>query len=266
MGLEVDFSNGEKVFVRQVSFSERACGFSWHEEIKVECWWSENQTLEHAMQRLLQTFSTKITPAQSMKLFTAPKAVHRSWTDHFLYLTAVSDACGGSDDLVLEKIVHYADPSARMMMLSQIDIHRMEFLRQVDELCQFAQSTEIEARTKQFGREVLNACYRCGNVGHLKATCPYRKKKVQQEGFSLAIGRRGQTSKSHWILDGGSSRHLVNDLNSSDDLGDFNSECLAAASDGEPLRITKQGSVVITVKALGARKPSGFSMFSTPKT
>ena len=109
------------------------------------------------MQRLRQTFSTKITPAQRMNFFTAPKAVHRSWTDHFLYLKAVSDACGGADNLVLEKIVHYADPSARMMMLSQIDIHRMEFLRQVDELCQFAQSTEIEARTKQFGREVLNA-------------------------------------------------------------------------------------------------------------
>nr|CCA17045.1 AlNc14C29G2761 [Albugo laibachii Nc14] len=34
---------------------------------------------------------------------------------------------------------------------------------------------------------------------------------------------------------------------------DFNSECLTAASDGDPLRITNQGSVVITVKALGVR-------------
>ena len=42
-------------------------------------------------------------------------------------------------------------------MLSRLDIHRMDYLRQTKELCQFAQSTEIEARTKQFGREVLNA-------------------------------------------------------------------------------------------------------------
>ena len=70
------------------------------------------------MQRLLQTFNTKISPAQSIKLFTAPKASHRSWTDHFLYLTAVSDACGGANSLVLDNIVHYVDPHMRMTMLS----------------------------------------------------------------------------------------------------------------------------------------------------
>ena len=87
------------------------------------------------MQRILQTFSTKITPAQSMKLFTVPKAVDRSWKYHFLYLTAVSDACGGAENLVLQKIVHNADPSARMMMLSRLEIHRIDYLRQAEELC-----------------------------------------------------------------------------------------------------------------------------------
>ena len=47
---------------------------------------------------------------------------------------------------------------------------------------------------------------------------------------------------------------MVNDLNLLEDPVDFNNECLTAASDGEPLRITKQGSVVITIKALGVRK------------
>nr|CCA15801.1 hypothetical protein TcasGA2_TC004282 [Albugo laibachii Nc14] len=106
-GIGSGFLEWGKDFVRQISFSERACGFSWPKDInvdvlgqhlagtaqkyyrrQVECWWSENQTLEHAMQRLLQNFSTKITPAQSMKLFTVPKAVDRSWKYHFLYLTA----------------------------------------------------------------------------------------------------------------------------------------------------------------------------------
>ena len=89
----------------------------------VEIWWSESQTLEHAMQRLLQIFNTKISPAQSI----ASKATHRNWTDHFLYLTAVSDACGGADSLVLDNIVYYADPHMRTTMLSKLDIHRIDY-------------------------------------------------------------------------------------------------------------------------------------------
>ena len=122
MGLELDFSNGERSFYdMSVSLSMRVDSrgmkilrsMSSTNALRVrrksttaDRWnvgGQRTQTLEHAMQRLLQTFSTKITPAQSMKLFTAPKAVHRSWTDHFLYLTAVSDACGGADNLVLGK-------------------------------------------------------------------------------------------------------------------------------------------------------------------
>uniref|UniRef100_A0AAV1U7P4 Uncharacterized protein n=1 Tax=Peronospora matthiolae TaxID=2874970 RepID=A0AAV1U7P4_9STRA len=96
-GLGCGFMEWEKEFVRQVEFAERPCGFVWPEDIKVdvlgqhlavkaqthylrqvETCWDEIQTLEHAMQRLLQTFTTKISPAQSMKLFTAPKASHRN--------------------------------------------------------------------------------------------------------------------------------------------------------------------------------------------
>lgn len=100
-------------------------GFVWPEDIKadvlgqhltgttqkyyqrqVKTWWTGFQMLEHAMQRLLQTFLTKITSIQSMKLFTAAKSLQQSWTEHFLYLTAVSDACGGADNIVLDNIVH----------------------------------------------------------------------------------------------------------------------------------------------------------------
>jgi hypothetical protein len=51
---------------------------------QVEGWWDESPTLEHAMQRLPHTFATKITPAQSMKMLTAPKSAKRSWTEHYL--------------------------------------------------------------------------------------------------------------------------------------------------------------------------------------
>ena len=46
----------------------------------------------------------------------------------------------------------------------------------------------------------------------------------------------------------------MNDISLLEDPVDFNSECLTAASDGEPLRITKQGSVVLKMMALGVQK------------
>ena len=75
---------------------------------QVETRWSESQTLEHDMQKLLQTFTTKITPAQSMKLLNAINSSQVSLTEHFLYLTTKSDVCKGADNLVLDKVVHYA--------------------------------------------------------------------------------------------------------------------------------------------------------------
>ena len=96
------------------------------------------------MQRLLHTFATKITPAQSMKMCTAAKNSRRSWAEHYLYLVAVSEACGGADNLVLDNIVHYADTAMRVSMLSRLNLARTDCLRQAEELAHFAQSTEIE--------------------------------------------------------------------------------------------------------------------------
>ena len=125
-----------------------------------------------------------------MKLFTAPKAPQRSWTGHILYLTAVSDACGGADSLMLDNIVYYAGPHMRTTMLSRLNIHRADHLRQAEELAQFAQSTEIYTNALNFGRDVVNVveptrstkdkkkseghrrrtdtrvCHRCGKTGH----------------------------------------------------------------------------------------------------
>ena len=78
------------------------------------------------MQRLLHTFATKITPAQSMKIFVAPKNSKRSWTEHYLYLVAVSEACGGADNLFLENIVRYAEPAMKISMLLRLSLTRTE--------------------------------------------------------------------------------------------------------------------------------------------
>ena len=76
-----------KKSVQEVSFADRASGFPWSEDVKIDvlghnltgmaerysnrqvggCW-QEEPTLEHAMQKMIRTFANNIMPAQSMKL------------------------------------------------------------------------------------------------------------------------------------------------------------------------------------------------------
>nr|CCA24596.1 conserved hypothetical protein [Albugo laibachii Nc14] len=155
LGLGSGFLSWGKRFVRQIQFAERACGFPWSEDVKVdvlghhskgmakryyiqqvEGWWEEEPTLEHAIQRMFQTFSTRITPAQ-----------------------IVSEACGGADNLVLDNAVHYADPTMRVTMLSRLNLARTDYLRQTEELAHFAQSTEIKLKGKKFGRDLVSVVH-----------------------------------------------------------------------------------------------------------
>ncbi|CAI5702802.1 unnamed protein product [Peronospora effusa] len=120
---------------------------------------------------------------------------------------SVSDGCERCmrryEQLVPQGIVNYADPDMRMTMLSRLDIHRPDFLRQAEELAQFAQQVEIESHVKILGRDVVNAvetrkepkervtsrrrrnvevsdqraCYKCEEVGHIRFKCPQARKK-----------------------------------------------------------------------------------------
>lgn len=179
------------------------------------------------MQLLLHAFATKINPAQSMKLFTAPKSSRRSWTEPFLYLTAMSDACGGADHLVLDNIVHCAGPAMQMTMLSRLDLHRQDSLRQAEELAQFEQSMEIEVRVKHFSKDVVNMveppkiprkivpvkkrsddgdarrCYTCGEPGHIEISCPKKPKKSQDPDYVLGINDSIPSVSCNWVLDSG---------------------------------------------------------------
>ncbi|KAG2849639.1 hypothetical protein PC112_g237 [Phytophthora cactorum] len=58
-------------------------------------------------------------------------------------LDLVNEACGKAENLVLDNIVHYADPAMRVSMLSRLNLARTDYLRQAEELAHFAQSTEI---------------------------------------------------------------------------------------------------------------------------
>ena len=57
-------------------------------------------TIDYVMCQLLATFKTKVTASQARKLFMQKKDSKSTWAEHFLYMVAVSDACGGADSLV----------------------------------------------------------------------------------------------------------------------------------------------------------------------
>ena len=109
--------------------------------------------MSYTIQSLLHTLAMIFTPAQSMKLFTAFK---RSWTEHYLYLVAVSEECGEADNSVQYKIIHYADLWMRVPMLAYQNLTRVDYLRQAEELARFLQLTEMELRKKHIGKDVVN--------------------------------------------------------------------------------------------------------------
>ncbi|KAG2765366.1 hypothetical protein PC129_g9232 [Phytophthora cactorum] len=112
---------------------------------QVEAWWGQLPTLQYVMEKMLEAFKPNLTPAQAMKLFTAPKDAKRTWPEHHMYLVAISEACGGGADyLVLNNVVQYASADLRTVLMAKVDGTRQDYLQQAVELAHFAQSWELE--------------------------------------------------------------------------------------------------------------------------
>lgn len=163
-----------------------------------------------------QTFKTAITPAQSMNLLTSRKEASRSWPEHFLFLVAMSDACGGAASLVLNNIVQYVCEELRTVQMAKYDHARVDHLRQDQELAHFDQSVEIDTDTVAYRRQ-KNASKpelaMAGEVGHLRAHCTSNSANGKSSGkairkskvyFTVAVEETGSGSDL-WILDSGSS-------------------------------------------------------------
>ncbi|KAG3115504.1 hypothetical protein PI124_g5416 [Phytophthora idaei] len=83
------------------------------------------------MEKMLEAFKANLTPAQAMKLFTAPKDAKRTRPEHYMYLVAISEAFGGGADyLVLNSVVQYASADLHTVLMAKVDGTRQYYLQQ----------------------------------------------------------------------------------------------------------------------------------------
>jgi hypothetical protein len=102
-------------------------------------------------------------------------------------------------------------------------------------------------------------CFNCDKEGHIARDCRKPKKKRESGAdngttkgvtFALAIGdEQGNYYDGTWILDSGSSRHLVNDATILQDVEDCASDCVLP--DGATMNVTLKGTAVIEVETNG---------------
>ena len=71
------------------------------------------------------------------------------------------------------------------------------------------------------------------------------KQKSSGANFVFAVDNDADVPANQWILDSGSSRHLVSDSSLLTNPTACQSECLTASTDGSVLRITQQRTIDI---------------------
>ncbi|OWZ21025.1 hypothetical protein PHMEG_0004490 [Phytophthora megakarya] len=166
-------------------------------------------------------------------------------------------------------------------MLTRLDSNRVDHIQQAWEQVAFAAEYVISSKRQNDGRGAgsrggrgnpggrggqggrgdkgqgfvgrVNACgartcWSCGEKGHIKSNCPESKAKAPNgEKVTLAIGSvcvvNGLAGDRVWILDSGSSVHLVKDESLLQDAVDYRDAWSTA--NGGTLKVTKRGTVAL---------------------
>ncbi|CAI5721439.1 unnamed protein product [Peronospora destructor] len=133
------------------------------------------------MDRLNFKFGPRISKSQAFKLFTSKKKETVSWSNHMLFLMAVSDAIGGAHDQVLNNIAKYASTSSDFqgVLLARLNPQRDDYLRQAEELVQFAQLNDPSVC---LGSKPTVATVKNTGAGQNRSSDDRRAKKPGKEG------------------------------------------------------------------------------------
>uniref|UniRef100_A0AAV1TE31 Polyprotein n=1 Tax=Peronospora matthiolae TaxID=2874970 RepID=A0AAV1TE31_9STRA len=250
---------------------------SYYEKM-LPVWSSVSNTLEHVLNSMLLLYMTPIPSTKGIELMISEKDQNKTWPEHYQYLVYVAERSGNSEQSVLECLCKSAPSHIQTAMLTRMNAQRPDYLVQAAELVAFAIDFEISmkktnsgggrdravrssralvvrypggGRSDQGGRErryvarVESAdsrkCYGCGEAGHIKANCP---KKGDANSVSsrvaLAIGTGTTADSDSWILDSGSSVHLVKDAMMLKNVKDCDHSCRAA--NNTMVRVTKVGT------------------------
>ncbi|KAE9342364.1 hypothetical protein PR003_g9514 [Phytophthora rubi] len=247
-------------------------------ERMVPHWTAESPTLEHVMNRMLVPYMTTITASKGLKLMTSEKSKSRTWAEHYQYLTYVAERSGCSDLHVLQSLCKSAPPYLQSAMLTRLNSQRVDYLQQATELVAFAIEFEANMFKQEIGRgqgsrgnrgrggrfhgggrgdqggrgsvarvdgTETRSCYNCGEVGHLAIDCPGKENSAAKTSprVTLAVGTGTNADSCTWILDSGSSVHLVKNEKLLRNAVDCDEQYRAA--NGDLIHVVKKGTVVL---------------------